>query len=421
MNVNLASILAYVIATLIPILALVVIRALDLYKTGNFRYVVLSFLWGFVAFGIASYVNPWFYNQGYITNINDISRFIAPNVEEILKSLILIYLITRIDFTYFIDGAIYGFAAGIGFAIIENYQYIANAYDPGLGTAIGRVISTNLIHAAASGMVGIAFGLARFERGGRRVMTILVGLIAAILTHMIFNITATSANPFVQNNLLIIAAALGLGGAGLIAFAIQRGLVEERAWIEEKLGMADRVTRGEAAIVNRFSELDDLLAPLAERFGEDKAEKIQDLLTLQARLGILRKTLDKLTDETMRQAVSRQMEELRSKMDQGRREVGSYAMLYLRHTIPAGASPLWTRLETLIQERAAAQPTTTGPSLWDRLNQRTATPSNHIQSPSGSNPSVDQAEQNRNRPPKQSSAAFPMIRPKDPPGEQSPK
>lgn len=409
MNFDLASILAYLIATLIPILALFVIRALDLYKTGNFRYVVLSFLWGFVAYGIAAEVNPWFYYQGYVTEIADISRYVAPNVEEILKFLFLIYLITRADFTYFVDGAIYGFSAGIGFAIIENFQYIAGAYDPGLGTAIGRVISTNLMHAAASGMVGVAFGLARFERSPKRLVTILIGVTAAVLTHMIFNIIANSDIIFVQNNLLIFAAVLGLGGAGLISFAIQRGLAEEKEWIEEKLGMADRVTKGEAAIVNRFTEMDDLLAPLSERFGDDKAEKIQDLLTMQARLGILRKTLDKLTDDKMKAAVSKQMDELRAKMDLGRREVGSYAMLYLRHTIPAEASPLWNRLETLIEERASARQATAGPSIWDKLNQRTGSA---VQG--GSTPGKGLNEENqpttRQTPP--TGSVFPVIKPK---------
>ena len=68
----------------------------------------------------------------------------------------------RPKFTYFVDGAIYGFAIGIGFAVFENYEYIAGS-SAALNTAIGRVISTNLIHATASAIIGIAFGLARFQ------------------------------------------------------------------------------------------------------------------------------------------------------------------------------------------------------------------------------------------------------------------
>ncbi|MBK9207159.1 MAG: PrsW family intramembrane metalloprotease [Anaerolineales bacterium] len=37
----------------------------------------------------------------------------APILEEILKSLILIYLVKRAEFNYVVDGAIYGFGAGL--------------------------------------------------------------------------------------------------------------------------------------------------------------------------------------------------------------------------------------------------------------------------------------------------------------------
>jgi len=49
----------------------------------------------------------------------------APIVEEVFKSLILLYLVRRANTTFFVDGAVYGFAAGIGFAIAENMLYLS--------------------------------------------------------------------------------------------------------------------------------------------------------------------------------------------------------------------------------------------------------------------------------------------------------
>jgi hypothetical protein len=63
------------------------------------------------------------------------------------------------------------------------------------------------------------------------------------------------------------------------------------------------------------------------------------------------------------------MGKLRAEMDDARRQVGSYAMLYLRHTIPEDTSPLWGRLETVIQERAAVRPSG-GTNLWANLKSR---------------------------------------------------
>jgi len=76
----------------------------------------------------------------------------------------------------------------------------------------------------------------------------------------------------------------------------------------------------------------------------------------------------------MKKGVEQQMAELRTQMDQARRAVGAYSMLYLRHIFPEESSPLWGRLESLIKERAAARPVSGGANLWATLGQRTAKP-----------------------------------------------
>ena len=159
--------------------------------------------------------------------------FVAPVVEEILKALILVYLVRRPNFTYFVDGAIYGFAAGMGFAVFENYEYILQTRTPGWALAISRVLSTNLVHASASALVGVALGLSRFRRRLGKSGLLLGGLLAAMLLHMAFNNVVTGRNPRAD------AALLGgdrLGAAGLIAFSIFRGLAEEKAVDRGKAG-----------------------------------------------------------------------------------------------------------------------------------------------------------------------------------------
>jgi RsiW-degrading membrane proteinase PrsW (M82 family) len=359
------QILAYLIALSIPLLSFYAIYKFDLYKTGEIRTIAICFLAGLVAFEAASLVNGTVIRQGLLTRM-DVIRYSAPILEEILKGLLLWYLVRRPKFTYFVEGAVYGFAAGMGFAIFENFQYIGTAGDAGLAVAINRVISTNLIHATTCALLGIALGLSRFERGSRRILLGLLGLLIAMLLHIGFNNLVTRVN---SGWLLAYAATSGMAGAGLIAFIIRRGLAEEKAWIEEKLGMADRVTSGEVAVVQRLDKLQEILKPLAERFGAKKAAQIERFLIIQARLGMLRKSLDKLSDERMKHSVEEQMGKLRAEMDDARRQVGSYAMLYLRHAFPEDASPLWGRLETIIQERAAVR-SSGGTNLWNNLKAR---------------------------------------------------
>lgn len=358
---------AYLVAFIIPVISLWIIYKLDFYKTGEYGIIALSFLAGVVAFWLASEANRITISQGWLPRL-DVIRYSAPIIEEILKGLILWYLISRPRFTYFVEGAVYGFAAGIGFAIVENFQYIQGAQAAGLVLALSRVISTNLVHAAATSILGIFLGQARFERTWlRRLLVGLVGLAIAMLLHVGFNNLVTRVD---GGLLLLYAAATGLAAAGLIAYVIKRGLKSGKTWLEESLGMTDRVTSGEAAVVTRMESVDDILKPLAERFGDKKAAEIKDFLTKQARLGFMRKSVERLSDERMKRATEEEIVKLRAQVDEARRKVGSYAMLFLRHTFPEDSSPLWGRLETLIQERAAARPATGGMNLWANLKSR---------------------------------------------------
>jgi RsiW-degrading membrane proteinase PrsW (M82 family) len=363
------QILAFLIAVAVPLLSLFAIYRLDLYKTGQFKIIWLSFSAGNLGLVGAVLINRAALDLGVARET--VIVFMAPVVEEILKGLLLLALVRRPNFTYFVEGAIYGFAAGIGFAVAENFMYIAAAGSSGLGVAIGRVISTNLIHASATAVLGIALGLTRFRPAGRQIGIGLAGLLTAMLLHIVYNNLLSNVHGSVLL-MLINAAACGLGGAGIIVFAIRRGLKEEKAWIEETLGVVDRVTRQEVAVVQHIENVQDILKPLAERFGSQKAAQIERFLFIQARLGILRKSLDKMTDERMKHSVEAQISQLRIEMDSARRQVGIHAMLYLRMTLPEDNSPVWVHLEEAIQKKMAARPIAGGMNVWASLMARQA-------------------------------------------------
>jgi RsiW-degrading membrane proteinase PrsW (M82 family) len=360
------TIISLLIASSIPLACLFAIYKLDTYRTGERVVVGICFGWGLVAYFIAAQLNPAMIHWG-IFERNMVLRFVGPALEETLKCLILLFIVRRAKFTYFVDGAIYGFAIGIGFAVVENWEYILGNPQSALFLAIGRVLSTNLIHATGSALIGTALGYARFDRSARRLLFLAIGVILAIGLHIGFNNLVTR----VQGGIVLLYAAIvGFGGTGLIVWLIRRGLGDEKVWIEEKLGAADRVTRGEAALVQHLEKVDDLLAPLAQRFGPKKAKQIEEFLVLQARLGINRMSIEKHTDEKMRAALEKQVADLQLKMDAARREVGIYCMMYVRQIFPEGNSPLWGKLQAIIDERIASGAPRSGASLWDSLDKR---------------------------------------------------
>ncbi len=364
---SIVTIISLIIATIIPLAALYIIKTRDLYSTGAFRIVLLSFAWGIVAFLIAAQIN-----SNLIWNVGIdrlfVLRFVAPFGEEILKGLILLYLVRRRQFTYFVDGAIYGFAIGIGFAIIENYEYLLYAdQSQQLMIAIIRVISTNLMHATCSSVIGIILGYSRFSKRSGVILYLAGGLLISISLHTLFNVIS---NAGISNLLIFIAivVVIGVAGFSFIIFLIRRGLKEAREWIKEKLGMADKVTAGEAAVVHNLQDISTLLGPLVATFGEEKGNQIEKLLLKQARLGILRKTLDKLQDEKLVASTQEEMQAVRAEMEEMRSSIGSYAMIYLRGIFPEEDNLIWGRLENMIAERISASPTPQRGGLWDKLD-----------------------------------------------------
>jgi RsiW-degrading membrane proteinase PrsW (M82 family) len=357
-------ILALAITTGIPLLFVFIIYTRNLYATSSIDAVVMCFLWGLVSFFLALVLHNLL-ADAFSLNRMSLIRYLAPVSEEILKALILLILVRRTDFTYFVDGAIYGFTIGIGFATVENYSYILDLDTTFLSVAIGRLLSCILVHATASALVGVTLGLARFERKVvRRLSYVMGGLFIAVLVHGGFNNLITRLRVGTPV-LYMYAAAVGVSGAFLILWIIQRGLDEEQAWIEEMLGMADQVTEGEAKVVLRLAEAGVILAPLVERFGQEKATQIGRILVLQARLGILRKTLEKLPDEQLRRDAEAQRDAIKQRMVEARRAVGAYPMLYLRHIFPEKNRSVWRRLETITADRDDTSGISTAHMLTD--------------------------------------------------------
>jgi RsiW-degrading membrane proteinase PrsW (M82 family) len=363
------SIISLSIATLIPLIVLLFIRSRNLYQTGSFWMVLGSFVWGALVYALVAFINSQLLSMDLIGR-QTLVQFFAPIEEEILKALLFVYLFRQINFTYFVDGAITGFAIGIGFAVFENYEYVLSFPDAALNIAVGRVISTNLIHACATAIAGIAFGLARFHKSFKRIAYILGGLLIGMVLHVIFNNLVTRVS---STLLLVYAAGVGILSTIIIYALIRRGLAQARIWIEEKLGASDRVTSGEAQLVGNLKDAKDLLVPLVEMFGKDEGDKIYEFLLIQARLGIHRKNLDKFEDPAMVKETQAEIDKLRLEMDAIRREVGTYSMMVVRSIFPPEDSILTGDLENVIAERLAAAPAAPGGGLWGAL-ERTTTP-----------------------------------------------
>src|SRR5262249_14068718 len=89
------------------------------------------------------------------------------------------------------DGVLYGVIIGMGFATVENIEYV---HQFGLETGVSRFFLAIPAHAAFAVLMGYPVGRAKFSEG-RRVWLLLWGLFVAVLFHGSFDFFL-----FVQQN-----------------------------------------------------------------------------------------------------------------------------------------------------------------------------------------------------------------------------
>jgi RsiW-degrading membrane proteinase PrsW (M82 family) len=114
-------------------------------------------------------------------------------IEELVKfgAVLLIALKTRyVDEP--VDFAIYMITGALGFAALENALFLMhpitlNETTVSLLTGNLRFLGATLLHAVASGFIGIFMGLAFFSQKARKGTMLFLGLLTAIILHSAFN------------------------------------------------------------------------------------------------------------------------------------------------------------------------------------------------------------------------------------------
>ena len=112
-----------------------------------------------------------------------ISFICAGLVEELFKLCVVTgYSARNPAFDEPMDGVVYGVAASLGFAALENILYV---YSGGWGVALIRAFTAVPTHACLGALLGHYVGQARFSGNGRGL--ILKGFVIAVVMHGLYD------------------------------------------------------------------------------------------------------------------------------------------------------------------------------------------------------------------------------------------
>jgi RsiW-degrading membrane proteinase PrsW (M82 family) len=181
------DLLTRLLVGILPVLFfLAVLIYLDSYKLLGLRSVLLTILAGAAAAGAAFLINIFFLEVIDIAELS-MRRYVAPVTEELLKAALLVYLMSRRRIGFLVDAAIFGFAVGTGFAVVENIHYLKQLPDSSLVVWIVRGFGTAIMHGGTTAIFGIISKTLTDRRESLSAPLFLPGLLAAIAVHSFFN------------------------------------------------------------------------------------------------------------------------------------------------------------------------------------------------------------------------------------------
>lgn len=204
------------------VLFLMGLVAMDSYRLLARRQVALSLAWGAASAVVAFAVNTILLERAGLDPAM-LRRYVAPVIEETLKAALVIGLIARARVGFLVDAGVHGFAAGAGFALVENAWYAHALAGAGPWLWVLRGLGTAVLHGSTTAIVAIATKAMADRHHGARVMLALPGLVLAIVIHSAYNHLAL--NPLLSTALVLLMAPLAM----LVTFAMSER--STRDWV----------------------------------------------------------------------------------------------------------------------------------------------------------------------------------------------
>ena len=188
-----AEVLNWLIA-LVPVLVLTAaFMWLDVFKLVTLWEMIGLMVLGGLA-GLAAYPLSGIFLDTLPIGFNNYSRFVAPWIEEALKSIVIISLFRFNRIGLKLDAVIIGLATGAGFSVVENIFYLLRFQDMSPSVWLVRGLGTAIMHATTMAMLAVV-AQQLSERENHRAARdyrfnpwwFVPGFLIAVAIHTIFN------------------------------------------------------------------------------------------------------------------------------------------------------------------------------------------------------------------------------------------
>jgi protease PrsW len=220
---------------------------------------------------------------GLPLDIDGFSRYVAPLTEEAAKAVWLVALVRRRRIGFLVDAAIFGFAVGAGFGIMENVLYLGVIGQTHWYTWLLRGCGTAVMHGCTAAVFAIILHTRCERRQACGPLELLPALALAALIHSGFN------HFFLTPALTAITLLLGV--PLVMAAVYQQG----ESTLEQWLGLGFDTDAEMLRVIDSgqvsATPVGAYLASLRERFPPEVVADMFCLLRLQVELALQAKGL----------------------------------------------------------------------------------------------------------------------------------
>jgi len=318
---------------LLPVLVfLAALVYFDSFKLVSLRAVLAAIAIGGVAAGAGYFLNGALLD-GLRIEFVAYSRYVSPWLEEVLKGAVLVYLIRSRRIGMLVDAAIFGFAIGSGFALVENLYYLASRPDAHVAVQIVRGFGTAIMHGGATAIFAIVSVAVAEKRPDATVLVFVPGLLAAVALHSAFN--HLLAKPVLATLGILLAL------PPLMHFVFQRSEQSLRDWLDADLDSDMELLQ----LINseEFSEshAGTYLHSLRERF---RGEVVADMLCymrLHVELALRAKGVLLMRESGLDAPIDDEIREKLAEMQYLERSIGRTGRIAMRPVLPMTSKDLW--------------------------------------------------------------------------------
>jgi hypothetical protein len=304
----------------------------DSFKLVRKQYILITIVMGCLTALLSLVVNLILIQKSGLAQETYV-RYIAPLVEESAKALYIIYLFRRKKIGFMIDAAIYGFAAGAGFAFVENVYYLHSIDNPMLIVWIIRGLGTAIMHGGTTAILAIISKNMQDRHGSGSLVTYFPGLVIAIIIHSFFNHFFFRPILMTLGQLILLPA--------IVAFVFLRSERNLRTWLE--VGLDSDVTVLEYIKSGKISEtkIGLYLQSLMDQFPGEIVADMLCYLQIYLELSICAKGALLMQESGFKVPLSNDIREKITELSYLEKSLGPTGKLAIMPLVQRSDSDLW--------------------------------------------------------------------------------